>query len=30
MARVSELSLQRLAMLFSDIEGSTLHANRLG
>jgi class 3 adenylate cyclase len=29
MSRVSELSQQRLAMLFSDIEGSTLHANRL-
>jgi|GEM_PF-5620377 len=29
MTRVSELSQQRLAMLFSDIEGSTLHANRL-
>ena len=27
---MSELSQQRLAMLFSDIEGSTLHANRLG
>jgi len=27
---VTELSQQRLAMLFSDIEGSTLHANRLG
>lgn len=26
---MSELSQQRLAMLFSDIEGSTLHANRL-
>lgn len=30
MRSVSELSQQRLAMLFSDIEGSTLHANRLG
>lgn len=30
MASVSELSRQRLALLFSDIEGSTLHANRLG
>ncbi|RHW25240.1 adenylate/guanylate cyclase domain-containing protein [Nocardioides immobilis] len=29
MTRVTELSQQRLAMLFSDIEGSTLHANRL-
>jgi len=29
MSSVSELSQQRLAMLFSDIEGSTLHANRL-
>lgn len=27
---MTELSQQRLAMLFSDIEGSTLHANRLG
>ncbi|WP_183095412.1 adenylate/guanylate cyclase domain-containing protein [Nocardioides stalactiti] len=27
---MSELSQRRLAMLFSDIEGSTLHANRLG
>ncbi|WP_182481400.1 adenylate/guanylate cyclase domain-containing protein [Nocardioides immobilis] len=26
---MTELSQQRLAMLFSDIEGSTLHANRL-
>jgi class 3 adenylate cyclase len=30
MLPVTELSQQRLAMLFSDIEGSTLHANRLG
>lgn len=27
---MTELSRQRLAMLFSDIEGSTAHANRLG
>jgi class 3 adenylate cyclase len=30
MPSVTELAQQRLAMLFSDIEGSTLHANRLG
>lgn len=30
MSGVSELAQQRLTMLFSDIEGSTLHANRLG